>query len=845
MATSSSTDLTPQEKHDQSTQQVKNPTWTLTSADQPGIPLVTSTLGGSNYIAWSIAFCTALEAKQKIAFIDGTIKKPSDPEAFLKWKPIDSMVKSWLTSSISKEISESLIHCDNALTLWKELEERFGTSCGPQLYHVQREMVTTEQGSDSITQYWNRLHRWWDEWARISPNPRCYCGKCTCEVNKRLEDKESSSRLMQFLMGLNQTFDALRGQVLNLDPMPIVNKAYNMAIQLERQREVNLNYGGGTSKEGAEITMMAKGPRNEGTKRRETKEEGYPEWYKELKKKISNNKKGVNVAATVGETPLEDVDGDKTEPCNQMSVLSLLVKELSKAMKGGTNECVNFAQLGNFAGNMHHSSVSYKDLWIIDTGASSHICFQKFMMHDIKTLLKPLKVHLPTGYTIDVHEVGSVTLRPGITLINVFLIPSFKYNLISVSRLAKEANVFVTFDSQYCFIQAQKTKEVLAKGKVNGNLYFLDPVENRKEKGLDQQCNSVTLPKTCTWHNRLGHCPFPVLEQIETIKLNKEDFPSTCDVCHYAKQQRTSFNKSLTRSECIFDLLHVDLWGPYKEKCIFTNAIYFLTIVDDHSRTTWVFLVQHKHLVPQLLDNFITMAQTQYNKAVKAIRTDRGYATGFKAYKAYDIENKKLYISRDIVFYEEIFPFQGNDQSPNSMLPKGVPVSNDNDAPEIVLIHIRKRLKHRIPLRILILPGAAHHRHLRPHRRHTPVNPEEAYSVIHPVMLPFAAAVQHHRHHDRLARAVQRARQVHPLRLPDHRGLELVPLRELVVDHRHGPEHELLDGQPGGEVAGGEEGLVAAAGDGVARGGVPEHRAGLGRVEAHELGEVVVGDDAV
>ncbi|KAF7811818.1 uncharacterized protein G2W53_032794 [Senna tora] len=131
-------------------------------------------------------------------------------------------------------------------------------------------------------------------------------------------------------MGLNQSFDSLRGQILNLDPMPAVNKAYNMAIQLERQREVNLTYGGGTtgnnSTDGVEVAMLAKGGRNEGGRRRETKEEkyakycehchmnghlketcfklqGYPEWYKDLKKK-STTKKSVNLPACIADSPL-------------------------------------------------------------------------------------------------------------------------------------------------------------------------------------------------------------------------------------------------------------------------------------------------------------------------------------------------------------------------------------------------------------------------------------------------------------------------------------------------------------------------------------------------------------
>ncbi|KAF7826643.1 uncharacterized protein G2W53_017807 [Senna tora] len=304
------------EKNDQPSQLGKNLTWTLTSGDQLGVAL-----------------------------------KPTDAAEYEVWKPIDSMVKSWLTSSISKEISEYLIHCDSAFALWKELEECFGTSCGRQLYHVQREMVTTEQGTDTIKKYWNRLHRWWDEWTRLSPSPRCHCGKCMWE---------------------------------------------NMAIQLERQREVNLTYGGtnaGASVPAiSEMVMAVKGARNEGYKRRETKEEkyskycehchlngylkeacfklqGYPDWYKELKKRNGNNKKPSKMAANVVDSPLEDPPVEKTEQGNQMAVLSMLMKELSKVMKGGSSESVNFAQLGNFAGNMNNSIETCKCTWIIDTGA--------------------------------------------------------------------------------------------------------------------------------------------------------------------------------------------------------------------------------------------------------------------------------------------------------------------------------------------------------------------------------------------------------------------------------------------------------------------------------------------
>ena len=44
---------------------------------------------------------------------------------------------------------------------------------------------------------------------------------------------------MQFLMGLNESFDGIRSQILLLDPFPSVNKVYSMVLRIEKQREVS------------------------------------------------------------------------------------------------------------------------------------------------------------------------------------------------------------------------------------------------------------------------------------------------------------------------------------------------------------------------------------------------------------------------------------------------------------------------------------------------------------------------------------------------------------------------------------------------------------------------------
>lgn len=47
---------------------------------------------------------------------------------------------------------------------------------------------------------------------------------------------------MQFLMGLNESFNAVRGQILLMQPLPSVRKAYSLISQEEKQRELGTSH---------------------------------------------------------------------------------------------------------------------------------------------------------------------------------------------------------------------------------------------------------------------------------------------------------------------------------------------------------------------------------------------------------------------------------------------------------------------------------------------------------------------------------------------------------------------------------------------------------------------------
>ena len=55
----------------------------------------------------------------------------------------------------------------------------------------------------------------------------------------------------------------------------------------------------------------------------------------------------------------------------------------------------------------------------------------------------------------------------------------------------------------------------------------------------------------------------------------------------------------------------------------------FLTIVDDHSRATWVYLMKLKSDVLFVFPNFLTMIENKFNTRVKFFRSDNAHELSF------------------------------------------------------------------------------------------------------------------------------------------------------------------------------------------------------------------------
>jgi hypothetical protein len=109
------------------------------------------------------------------------------------------------------------------------------------------------------------------------------------------------------------------------------------------------------------------------------------------------------------------------------------------------------------------------------------------------------------------------------------------------------------------------------------------------------------------------------------------DNKGICDVCHLAKHKKIPFQNSFNKAGSAYELLHVDIWGPISTQSIHGYS-YFLTIVDDYSRYTWLCLLKNKSQTREKLIGFIKFIETQYNAKVKTIRSDNGVEFIMPAY---------------------------------------------------------------------------------------------------------------------------------------------------------------------------------------------------------------------
>ncbi|KAL0446094.1 UNVERIFIED_CONTAM: Retrovirus-related Pol polyprotein from transposon RE1 [Sesamum latifolium] len=538
--------------------------------------MISAPFNGANWLTWSRSVRIALEGKDRLVFIDRSCVKPTEGSIELKQWITDSLVRTWILRTMTKDIVNAFLYASSARTLWLELKARYGESDGPLVYKIRREINSITQGNLTVTTYYTNLKQYWDELICLKPPAMCSYGQCICNSNTAKQEEIEEDHLMQFLMGLSEPYDNIRSQILVLDPLPSVDKAYSMILRVERQRRVNMEY----ADVGEASAMHARGQRGFMKKRgtvdkrnmicdycnktghgRDTcfKLHGVPEWYRDLNEQ---KKRGsINRAYAAAET-----QNNVNRPTPQEADL---VSDLLEALKTiQSNKVLQDPVQVHFARDMEMAGMSVQSklechgsrYWIVDTGATNHMCGDISLFHSLTPLHIPVKVHLPNNSIVDATHQGDIILSPTLDL---------------------------------------TSKKPIAIGTQTGKLKYV------------------------TWHKRLGHPSPLVLTRIRELNIDEYNKSCVCPVCPLAKQSRQSFPSNAHHAVNSFDLIHIDIWGPYKQPSL-SGCHYVLTIVDDHSRVTWTYLMKHKSQTLHILGSFIFKVATQFNSKIEVVRTDNG-----------------------------------------------------------------------------------------------------------------------------------------------------------------------------------------------------------------------------
>jgi hypothetical protein len=508
----------------------------LHHGDSPGTVLVSQLLDGDNYHTWSRSMVMALTAKNKLGFLNGSLSKPSDESGTEchAWIRCNTMVTSWILNSVSKDIAASVIYIDNAADVWIDLKERFSQKNGPRIYQIQKSISALSQDDLSVGAYFTKIKALWDELSNYRHIPYYSCGSM-----KTIHEYFHHEYVFQFLMGLNDTFSHIRGQILLIDPLPQINKVFALVLQEERQREASASVGYFAHNSAAMMSKTASSPQSRSGKPQGLRKDkptcshcgiightmekcyrlhGYPPGFK-----FTRNKGSSHSANNVQDPDHQSIPhlSITQEQCQQ---LLALIKPASSDPSPAVHQVGSSSHqdhifskvtgkfLSSTLNKIHYvfyssstftvaSKYHHKQPWIIDTGATDHMVSS---IHHFTTITAVISSHvkLPNGQFALVTHIGTVKFSDSLILTNVLCVPSFSFNLISASKLIKSTLCCLIFIPKFCFVQNLTSWETIGVGEENDGLFYLVRSESVP---LVSSVVSIKNVTSDIWHYRLGH----------------------------------------------------------------------------------------------------------------------------------------------------------------------------------------------------------------------------------------------------------------------------------------------------------------------------------------------------
>ncbi|KAI9194591.1 hypothetical protein LWI28_007414 [Acer negundo] len=304
-------------------------------------------------------------------------------------------------------------------------------------------------------------------------------------------------------MGLNDSYSGIRGQILLMSPLPSVRQAYSSVTQEEKQRLLSSTHAADDSNGTAAMAVRGnnsrffssagkrkfdnfrwqdKSPENFSGGRRPDQDRkrtgigrgrphcthcgelghwvqtcyelhGYPAGHP--KAKFTGSKRfhpNTRPAANHVSYCLSKEDSSPVVGISEAQLKQLL-SLLDTKNEGSTSQAHAVSKPGL-------SKIASRS-WIIDSGATDHISSSPKLFFRTKNNCSLPPVLLPSGDKTKIVAKGSLPLNSVYYLNNVLCVPTFKVDLLSVSRLTRGLNCSITFFPYWCVLHDLATRRMI------------------------------------------------------------------------------------------------------------------------------------------------------------------------------------------------------------------------------------------------------------------------------------------------------------------------------------------------------------------------------------------------
>ncbi|KAI5343342.1 hypothetical protein L3X38_011218 [Prunus dulcis] len=574
----------------------------------------TPIFSGENYEFWKIKMVTIFksyglwnlvekgipvsDSKKKEKATEETSEEEDDEKAAAILMK-DAKALGIIQNAVSDQIFPRIANADSAKAAWELLHgELHGGDHvrSVKLQNLRREFEYTRMhDSESLSTYLTRLND-------------------LINQMKTYGEVLSNERLVQkVLISLSKVYDPICLVIENTKSLETVELQEVIAILKSQEQRFELHNAYATEKAFASFTVSSKGQNKNKTNSGPSKTQ--KNWNPKGKPWESKGKSQWNNSAqTHSSSTGQEAVKPQCKVCSKYHFGECRYKGKPKCYNCDrfghlARECIaekavhkaNCASQKEVTGNLFYANCTTTESkpngdWYIDSGCSNHMTRNVDLLVDIRTNVAG-KVQMPTGALVNVAGMGSLvidTTKGRKYIREVMYLPGLKENLLSVGQM----------DEHGCY-----------------------PVSFLAEKQLLMKTSFLQSP--WIWHKRLGHLNFGGLKQLRDKEMvhglpQLEEQSGVCEGCQFGKQHRNAFPKDQAqRASKVLELVHVDLCGPMRNESVARNR-YFMLIIDDFTRMTWVYFLRNKSEAFYCFKKFKSMTELQTEHKVQCIRSDRG-----------------------------------------------------------------------------------------------------------------------------------------------------------------------------------------------------------------------------